>query len=440
MYYLLLSHCGTFIPDGANRRVSIEENSLDSSVFKANSSVVRSLDFASVPSKKGREMSSGDGVLVNGHLDKLPLVDIGESSTDAEPLPERTSAEPNVLCERTQAGSDESADTTLASNPEVSATSEDSTLTVANSQQEGCPSPIFKQRHGSDVSDSAADEADCTPISVVTEGSEDNKIQVSPVHSIRTPVTENDPLGLFNIPAQSSPPKKVDLLMDSPTELPPNGLSSVNAQKDFLGADNLLVSFEPPFSETSTPQGKDSKPRSNTLPSGTEAPTPPSRKSKLAARSESFSIALRSGASRFLTKITEIKQNMTPVKSESGSSGSLNRSECDRGLIEDEEDGTYLKKAGSQDALSNRSADELSSDAGSALDDARGRLRTPSRYAHYGNLGEALTAALSLMLLSQSKGESPRIASQTSSMLHVSLTSNVTLVLFDFTVLNSHSV
>jgi hypothetical protein len=199
---------------------------------------------------------------------------------------------------------------------------EDTTLTVPPAP-EPLPNPIFKQHNGDDPS--------CNS---------------SPVHSVRTPVTENDPLGLFTPPPAAEEKTPAVSAADPPTSTPVKPSGTIEAW-------------------TPLKQNLDTK-----------------GKGKAVSRSESFSTALRSGATRFLSKISEFKHTMSPK--DGGSAGSLNRIDPFEGQEEGDE---RLRKAGSQDALSNRSADELSVDS---VDDApRSRIRTtPGKYAHYGKAAQ----------------------------------------------------
>jgi hypothetical protein len=292
-----------------------------------------------------------------------------------------------------------------------------------------------------------------TSTDTACEDKADNKLLLSPTHSVRTPVTENDPLGLFTaslspISNQYSAPAACtvpDLLMDLQSNTD-RGTAQPPAQSN-VARGNLLLDLEP-FSNSSTPtrvsetsdtsltptrasvnagtpkvvqsvMEKSASMSSDTTsspgspseawaplsqsqpdPRRTDSPqTPPvmersrsihgetpSRRTRLAARSESITNAVRSGFGLFATKFNEFKQSMaTPPKSSNySSSSSLNRSvDADKYL--DIEDDTSLRKAGSLDLLETQSDNRGdTASIGTDSTDSKPRSRPSSRYASFG--------------------------------------------------------
>ena len=223
----------------------------------------------------------------------------------------------------------------------------------------------------------------------------------SPVHSIRVPVTDCEPLGVFTDPLSVSTDSchKVAASADSD-----------HAKAGSVARQNLLIDLEPfstttwtrsasgrvgveghelrktcstgrlqiesynssdasspgspveawsPMSSGPTPDYIPSAPttnRASTLPEKTNfSSLPPDNKS--VGRSESFSSAFRSAASVFASKFTELKQSMsTPTSATRGSSQSLSGRpaklhETEKLLSESDED-RLLARASSNDCLS----------------------------------------------------------------------------------------
>ena len=271
-----------------------------------------------------------------------------------------------------------------------------------------------------------------------------SKPGASPVHSVRTPVTENDPLGLFNlgiVPSDSQNSTNAESIANTSMDANTSGYNADSTSR--ANRTNLLIDIEP-FSGTSTPicdrtrqnpfdspdkkrspsdggrsftssdsssptspvkpwsplnkslsetdtQSKvdesETKTKSATLPANVsrDAMVTPPRRPQPVTRSSSFGNALRSAASRFATKFTELKQNMgTPQKGEMGSNTSLPRAaeSQTQKLLSEEEENMFLKKAGSADELG--TGDEVDS---AALEEAMGmksRQRQMSRYTPFG--------------------------------------------------------
>ncbi len=277
-------------------------------------------------------------------------------------------------------------------------------------------------------------QADCSKASLT-----------SPVHSIRTPVTENDPLGLFTeaLTAMTnttnnvtvSPDKSGSFLAGHQDSGSTAGSSAtlMSASGSTLGTPrgNLLIDVEPfggsprrsqnssdrlgtsltpkakqsfSSSEASSPgsPGEAWAPLSQSLSVGNPPGSPahyqgdgghlatstPTHSNRTVARSESFHATvrgIRGVASRFATRFTEFKQSMsTPPQQNSGSSGSLNRSigDMERLSLSDDSRDHGLRKAGSADML-----DGHSMGSGEDLaNTSRGKLRLPSKYTPFGKL------------------------------------------------------
>ena len=231
----------------------------------------------------------------------------------------------------------------------------------------------------------------------------------SPVHSIRVPVTDCEPLGVFSDPLLASP--------SAASDSSHQGDVSVSSDSDRSKAgsgprQNLLIDLEPfgssvrtrsaagragvegrelrksnstgrlqmesfSSSDTSSPGSplEAWSPMSSGPPPDSATSSPPTTRAstlpenarmtglvsvpadKLVGRSESFSSALKSAASVFASKFTELKQSMsTPTSATRGSSQSLSGRpaklhETEKLLSESDED-RLLARAASNDCLS----------------------------------------------------------------------------------------
>ena len=237
----------------------------------------------------------------------------------------------------------------------------------------------------------------------------------SPGHIMRTPVTENDPLGLFNTPVDilsSSTPTESNTGLDLLNGTDTNNKINTESEKR-SSRRNLQIELGKPFGGSSTPLKTDNtneslecihSPTNSFGSSNTSSPgSPPEPWSPLSqsqsippqlplstetkqraatlpqvertksvdssrkpvSRSESFGSALRTAASMFSTKFTELKQSMgTPSKSDSGSTSSLTITKPEvaeeEKLIETDED-VLLRKAGSLDQIPRPGRGEVTS-------------------------------------------------------------------------------
>ena len=273
----------------------------------------------------------------------------------------------------------------------------------------------------------------------------------SPVHSIRVPVTDSEPLGVFSDPLLASSTVATDSSHQGDAS---TSVDSDRSNASSTARRNLLIDLEPfgstvrtrsgagcvgvegrelrksnstgrlqmeSFSSSDTsspgspleawsPMSSGPPPDSSvSLPPTTRASTLPEKgrigliamppEDKAVGRSESFSSALKSAASLFSSKFTELKQSMsTSTSATRGSSQSLSgRSaklhETEKLLSESDED-RLLARASSNDCLSsgalrtsvssNKSSSSSSSIKGASCEElalpVRGAVNVP--YAH----------------------------------------------------------
>ena len=266
-----------------------------------------------------------------------------------------------------------------------------------------------------DILDTGKEKSTTTPEAInsaySTPSHSGSQMSLSPQHSIRTPVTENDPLGLFNLNSELSftvsEPTKVSSDSRTPKGTPSKSnkyqllldlqpFSSSTPTKEENGTDSIIertnILSDATTTESSTDPGSPNSqepwsplPKSQVKPAVSKAATLPAlersssvetaiRKTKFLNRTGSFRGAIKSAAGILSNKLYEMKQNYTtPTKNDTGSSQSLPKS-TDPDVMTEEENDEFMRKAESLDELGDRLERSQSEDTGGSKSSLKGYM------------------------------------------------------------------
>ena len=148
-----------------------------------------------------------------------------------------------------------------------------------------------------------------------TEGSLSENVSHSPIHSVRTPVTENDPLGLFLAPGTSTQPtpavgENTDESMENKCNL--YKTVSIDSSEHHDGTIQTNENASADNKATSSSQDKPAMSKEDITTSVDRSWT---RRGRNLMRGDGINKAWKFTTHVMSTKYAELKQNMTPTKS-----------------------------------------------------------------------------------------------------------------------------